>query len=254
VPGKVGRPACAAIEQRSSVGASSRACRGTSISAHRHENARAPRLGTAARRSAAAGKALRLAPGGTSLHVHDHPVPNRQHLKALVPAAVGAKPLRRTDDLVPDLREVGLDVEPPLASPLNLERQDRTGLVWAVSDRRPLPPQTATRHAPPLCRGCDQRRERLRITPIERLRSQAKPVDHAASMPGPDSPRLRGEATQPRRSAASSGWPPNSAHPAGVLSWSASRTPGSAPSASSVSTASRLPACAARCSAVTPSP
>ena len=65
---------------------------------------------------------------------------------------VGAHPLGGADELViADLRKRRLDFDPSLAPLLDLKRQDLTGLLWAVSDRAPFPPQEAVRHAPPLC-------------------------------------------------------------------------------------------------------
>ena len=68
-----------------------------------------------------------------------------------MPGSVGFLPLGRADDLVAaHLSEFGLNLDPTLASRLDLELEDLTGLVRAASDGRALPPQHAVRDATPL--------------------------------------------------------------------------------------------------------
>src|SRR3982074_2684450 len=86
-----------------------------------------------------------------ALHVHDLAIAESEHLEALMSNAVGAQPPGGADDLVSaDPCELGPDFDPSLAPLLDLKRQDLTGLVGAVSDRRPFPPQEAMRDAAPL--------------------------------------------------------------------------------------------------------
>jgi hypothetical protein len=78
--------------------------------------------------------ALGGAQGAATLHVGDLSVAECDHLEALVPSAVGGEPLRRADDLVvSDLPELRLHLKAVLAAFLDLELQDRTGLVGAAS-------------------------------------------------------------------------------------------------------------------------
>ena len=75
------------------------------------------------------------------MHVEDLAVAERQDLEALPASTVIAQPARGADDLVvADLREVGLDPDSPPAALPDLELQDLTGLVGAVSDRGLLHP------------------------------------------------------------------------------------------------------------------
>ena len=117
---------------------------------------------------AAAGEALGFAAGGAALHVDDLAVPQCQHLVALLAATVG---------------ELRLDLDPAAASLFDLEGQDLTGLVRAVSDGRLFPPQMAVRDAAPLCVLCEQCRERFRVALAKRFGCGAKLVDHRPSMP-----------------------------------------------------------------------
>lgn len=81
-----------------------------------------------------------------------------------------------------DLDELRLDLDPSLAPLPNLEPQDLTGLVGAVSDRRLLPPQEPVRDAAPLGFLGEQRREGLRVAAIERFGCRAQLIDHVPSM------------------------------------------------------------------------
>jgi hypothetical protein len=118
-----------------------------------------------------------------SLHVYDLAIAESEHLEALMPTTVGAHPLGGADELViADLRERRLDFDPSLAPFFDLKRQDLTGLVGAVSDRRPLPPQEAMWDAAPLRFLREQRRKRSGITPVERLGRRAQLVDHQPSI------------------------------------------------------------------------
>ena len=126
-----------------------------------------------------------LAARRAALHVDDLAVAEREHLVALLAAAVGAEPLGGADDLVvADLGEFGLDGDAVLAAFADLEGQDLTGLVRAVSGRRALPPQVAVRDAAPLALLGDQGGEWFRVALVERCRCGAKLVDHARIMPG----------------------------------------------------------------------
>jgi hypothetical protein len=137
----------------------------------------------------AACEALGFAAGGAALHVDDLPVAECQDLEALVASSIRFQPLGRADDLVgADLGELRLNLDPALAPLLDLERQDLTGLLGAVSGGRSLPPEMAVRDATPLVLLSDQRRERLGITPIQRFGCSAKLIDHPSSMPGKPSP------------------------------------------------------------------
>ena len=129
------------------------------------------------RRLASPGEPLGLAPRGAALHVHDLPVPDRQHLVALLPTPLGIEPLRRADDAVADLLELRLNLEPPPTA--ELEPQDLAGLVRPVSGRRVLPPEVAVRDAPPLALVGDQRDERPRIPTAERLGGRTQVIDHS---------------------------------------------------------------------------
>ena len=130
-------------------------------------------------------EAFRLAVGCAALHVDDLAVAKCEHLETFVVAAVGAEPLGGADDLVvADLGEFGLDGDAALAAFADLEGQDLTGLVRAVSGRRALPPQVPVRDTAPLAFLRDQSGEWLRVALVERCRCGAKLVDHAGIMPG----------------------------------------------------------------------
>jgi len=132
----------------------------------------------------AACEALGFTAGGAALHVDDLPVAECQDLESLVALSVGSEPLGRADDLVvADLDELGLNLDAALATLLDLELQDLTGLVGAASGGRSLPPEVAMRHTTPLVLVSDQRRERLWVTPVERFGCCAKLFDHCSSMP-----------------------------------------------------------------------
>src|SRR5260370_36956562 len=71
-----------------------------------------------------------------------------------------------------------LHLDPAAAALLDLEGQDLTGLVRAVSDGRLFPPQVAVRDAAPLRMLCEQCRERFGVALAERFGRGAKLVDH----------------------------------------------------------------------------
>lgn len=129
-------------------------------------------------------EAFGFAAGGAALHVDDLSVAECQDLEALVPSSIRSEPLGRADDLVgADLGELRLNLDPALAPLLDLEPQDLTGLIGAVSGGRSLPPEVAVRNATPLVLVGDQGRERLWVTPIQRFSCSSKLVDHRSSMP-----------------------------------------------------------------------
>jgi len=113
------------------------------------------------------------------LHVDDFVVADREDLEAFVATSVGGEPLGRADDLVSELGELGLDFDAPLALG-DLELQDLTGLVGAVSGRGALPPEVAVRDAAPLVLLSDQRGERFRISVVEGFGGCAETIDHLA--------------------------------------------------------------------------
>jgi hypothetical protein len=90
---------------------------------------------------APAREALGFPAGRAALHVDDLAVAQGQDLVALVTDSVGARPLRRADDLVvANIRERGLHLDSLLAALLDLELENLTGPVGAVSCRCALPP------------------------------------------------------------------------------------------------------------------
>ena len=134
-------------------------------------------------------KSLGLTAGVAALHVDDLSVTHGQHLIPLdSAAAAGDEPPRRADDLVADLRELGLHLDLPLASLLDLKLENLTGLVGAVSCRRAFPPQMPVRDTAPLGPLSEQRGKRLGVTAIECFSCRTKFVDHRlkSSAPGPD--------------------------------------------------------------------
>lgn len=142
-----------------------------------------------------AGEAFGFASGGAALHVHDLSVAERDHLEALLAAAVRAEPSRGPDDDVgSDLFELRLHFDPPLSPFLYLKSQDLTGLVRTASGGRAFPPEVTVRDAAPLRVLREQRRERFWITFVERLGRRAKLVDHRLSM-ARRYPRLIGRST-----------------------------------------------------------
>jgi Phosphotransferase enzyme family len=102
------------------------------------------------------------------------------------------KPGSRADDLVADLPELRLHLGPSLASLLNLEPQDLTGLVGTASSRGAFPPQVTMRNTAPFVFCRDQRDEWLRIATVERLGCCTQLFNHKPIMP-------RAQATQTRR-------------------------------------------------------
>src|SRR5262249_23536938 len=122
------------------------------------------------------GGAARLTP----LHVDDLAVAKGQDLVALSPATAFVRPHGRADDRVlPDLREVGSNVDPPPAALSDLEFQDLTGLVGASSGRGSSPPEVALRDPSPLCVLREQCCERLRVSTIQRFGRRTKLLEHA---------------------------------------------------------------------------
>ena len=125
------------------------------------------------------GEAFGLTAGRASLHICDLAVAQCDHLEALLRSAVGCEPAGRADDdIVADLLELRLDGDPPVASLLDLESQDLTGLVGAASGWGALPPEMTVRHAAPLGVLCEERGERFGVAAIERLRSPSKLLEH----------------------------------------------------------------------------
>lgn len=114
------------------------------------------------------------------MHVDDFVVADREDLEAFVATSVGGEPLGRADDLVAYLCELGLDFDASLAALGDLEHQDLTGLVGAVSGWGVLPPEVAVREAAPLVVVGDQRRERFRVSVVEGFGGCAEAVDHRA--------------------------------------------------------------------------
>jgi hypothetical protein len=120
-----------------------------------------------------------LTAGRASLHVCDLASAECDHLEALPRLAVGCEPAGRSDDdVVADLLELRLDCDSPVASLFDLESQDLTGLVGAVSRWGALPPEMTVRHAAPLGVFCEERGERFGVAAIERLRSLSKLLEH----------------------------------------------------------------------------
>lgn len=70
-----------------------------------------------------------------------------------------------------------------IAALLDLELQDLTGFVRAMTGRSVLPPQVPVRDAAPLVLVSDQRSEGLGITLIERFGGCSKLIDHGPSVP-----------------------------------------------------------------------
>ena len=119
-----------------------------------------------------------------ALHVDDLPVPDGEHLEALLAVPVRAEPLRRADDhVIADSGEFRLHLDPAVPALAYLEGQDLTGLVGAVSGGRMFPPQVAVRDATPLAFLCDQVGERTRVAPVEGFRRGAELVEHDRIMP-----------------------------------------------------------------------
>jgi hypothetical protein len=117
------------------------------------------------------------------LHVDDLAVTNGEHLEALDAPAISSEPGSRTDDLIADLPELRLHLGPSLASLLNLESQDLTGLVGTASSGRAFPPQVTMRDPAPFVLRRDQRDKRLRIASVERVGCSAQLLDHKRIMP-----------------------------------------------------------------------
>ena len=114
------------------------------------------------------GEPLGLPAGRAALHVDDLAVSEREHLEALLPHSGLVHPSGGADDeVVGDSGELGLDVDSAVASFADLEGQDLTGLVGAVSGRRPFPPQVAVWDAAPLALVCDELGERSGVASRE---------------------------------------------------------------------------------------
>ena len=120
--------------------------------------------------------------GGAVLHVDDLPVPHAQYLIPLDSRAIGNEPVRGSDDLVADLRELWLHLDPSLAPLLDLKLENLTGLVGAVSGGCVFPPQMTARDTTPLRVLCEQRSKRFRVTAVECFGCRTKLVDHRLSM------------------------------------------------------------------------
>lgn len=124
-----------------------------------------------------------------ALHVDDLSATEGDHLVALVSSSFGIGPPGRADDLViADLGELRLHLDPSRAPFLDLELQDLTGLVRAVSRGCVFPPQMAVGDAAPFCVSGEQERERCRIAAIESFGRSAKLIDHRSSIAGSAEP------------------------------------------------------------------
>jgi len=135
---------------------------------------------------------LSLTSGGAALHINDLPVTHGQHLISLdSTAAASDEPPRRTDDLVADLRELGLHIDSSLALLPDLKLENLTGLIGAVSGRRAFPPQMPVRDTAPLRIICKQRGKRFRVAAVECFGCRTKLVDHRLSIAAIDSSRER---------------------------------------------------------------
>lgn len=122
---------------------------------------------------------LGLLAGRAALYVDDLAVPEREHLEALLARARVVDPLGRADDdVVADSGELGLDVDSSAAAFVDLEGQDLTGLVGAVSGGCAFPPEVAVRDAAPLAFVGDQFGEWAAIASVERIRRCSELVDH----------------------------------------------------------------------------
>jgi|GEM_PF-3835366 len=125
-----------------------------------------------------AGESLGLPAGRAALHVDDLAVPEGEYLEALL-AGAGLHPSGGADDdAVADLGELGLDVDSIVTSFADLESQDLTGLVGAVSGGCAFPPQVPVWDAAPFAFVRDQLRERTGVAAVERLRCRMELVDH----------------------------------------------------------------------------
>lgn len=132
---------------------------------------------------AATGEAFRRPAGRAALHVDDLAAVDRQDLEVLVLGSVRVTPGGRADQLVvADHRELGFDREAGPAVLGDLERQDLTGLVGAVSGGRVLPPQVTVRDAAPFGVVGEERGEGAGIAAVERVGRCAQLVDHEPSM------------------------------------------------------------------------
>jgi hypothetical protein len=86
--------------------------------------------------------------------------------------------LRRADDLVVTDAGEGQILDCPSAACV----QDPTGLVWAASGGRVLPPEASLGWATPLGVFREERHERLRIAMVQSVGCSTKLVDHGRSM------------------------------------------------------------------------
>ena len=116
------------------------------------------------------------------MHVDDRSLPHGQHLIPLDSGTTSLEPVGRADDLLADLRELGLHLDAPLASLLDLKLENLTGLVRAVSGWRAFPPQMSVRDTAPLRVLREEGGERLGVAPIECFGCRAKLIDHRLSM------------------------------------------------------------------------
>jgi len=115
----------------------------------------------------AACEPLGFAAGGAALHVDDLPVAEREDLEALVPSSIRSQPPGPADDpVVVDLGELGPDLDARFAVLLDLELQDLTGPVGAVTGGSALPPQVPVRGR----LGGEEVRARLPAVPPGRRR------------------------------------------------------------------------------------
>ena len=130
------------------------------------------------------GEAFCLPSCSAALHVDDLAVADRKNLEPFLAATIGTEPLRRADDhVVADLAELRLHLDTAPGALADLEGQDLTGLVGAVSGGCALPPQMAVRDAAPRALVADAVSERPRVASVECFGRGAKLIDHVQIMP-----------------------------------------------------------------------
>jgi hypothetical protein len=126
------------------------------------------------------GEPLGLPTGCAALHVDDLAVSECEHLEALLARARLVHPSGGADDdVVAGSGELRLDVDSTVSSFADLEGQDLTGLVGAVSGRRAFPPKAAVWDAAPLALVRDELGERSGVASVERIRCCSELVDHS---------------------------------------------------------------------------
>lgn len=115
----------------------------------------------------------------TALHVDDLAFAEGDDLIALDVLAALVLPNGRADDpVVPDQCELGRNAPWLAAALLDLETQDLTGLVRSASGRGVFPPEVAVGDATPLGIVGEKRRQRRRVTLVQRLGRSTELIDH----------------------------------------------------------------------------